>query len=86
MAQRSATPPLAQCRDGTVYLVLDDFGELGRAYRVSEGPPEPTPMATPLYAASSTATQAARRLKGAAHPDTRPGGDPFLVRRRISVA
>jgi len=31
MAQRAATPPLAQCRDGTVYLVLDDFGELGPA-------------------------------------------------------
>jgi hypothetical protein len=29
MPQRAATPPLAQGRDGTVYLVLDDFGELG---------------------------------------------------------
>jgi hypothetical protein len=28
--QRSGSPPLAQCRDGTVYLVLDDFGQLGR--------------------------------------------------------
>jgi hypothetical protein len=36
MAQRSAMPPLAQCRDGTVYLVLDDFGELGRAYRETD--------------------------------------------------
>jgi hypothetical protein len=33
MAQRAASPPLAQRRDGTVYLVLDDFDALGRAYR-----------------------------------------------------
>jgi hypothetical protein len=33
MAQLAASPPLAQRRDGTVYLVLDDFGELGTAYR-----------------------------------------------------
>jgi hypothetical protein len=36
MAQRAATPPLAHSRDGTVYLVLDDFGELGRAYRETD--------------------------------------------------
>ena len=36
MAQRSAIPPLAQCHDGTVYLVLDDFGELGRGYRETD--------------------------------------------------
>jgi hypothetical protein len=36
MTQRSASPLLAQCRDGTVYLVLDDFGELGRAYRETD--------------------------------------------------
>src|SRR6266571_5776161 len=36
MPQRSATPPRAQSRDGTVYLVLDDFGELGRAYRETD--------------------------------------------------
>ena len=27
------TPPLVPSPDGTVYLVLDDFGEFGRAYR-----------------------------------------------------
>jgi hypothetical protein len=32
MPQRAA-PPLAQKGDDTVYLVLDDFGELGTAYR-----------------------------------------------------
>lgn len=36
MAQRSATPPIAHSRDGTVYLVLDDFGEFGRAYRETD--------------------------------------------------
>ena len=36
MAQRSATPPFAQSRDGTPYLVLDDFGELGSAYRETD--------------------------------------------------
>jgi hypothetical protein len=36
MAQQAATPPLAHSRDGTVYLVLDDFGELGRAYRETD--------------------------------------------------
>jgi hypothetical protein len=36
MPQHAATPPLAQGRDGTVYLVLDDFGELGSAYRETD--------------------------------------------------
>jgi hypothetical protein len=36
MAQRAATPPLAQYPDGTVYLVLDDFGALGCAYRETD--------------------------------------------------
>src|ERR1700704_4213794 len=31
MPQRTAMPPLPHSRDGTVYLVLDDFGELGSA-------------------------------------------------------
>ena len=30
------TPPLAPSRNGTVYLVLDDFGEFGRAYRETQ--------------------------------------------------
>ena len=30
------TPPLVPSRDGTVYLVLDDFGEFGRAYRETQ--------------------------------------------------
>jgi hypothetical protein len=36
MPQHAATPPLAHSRDGTIYLVLDDFGELGRAYRETD--------------------------------------------------
>src|SRR5215472_4300753 len=36
MPQRAATPPLAHSRGGTVYLVLEDFGELGRAYRETD--------------------------------------------------
>ena len=36
MPQRAATPPLAQNGDSTVYLVLDDFGALGSAYRETD--------------------------------------------------
>jgi hypothetical protein len=36
MPQRAASPPLAQGRDHTVYLVLDDFGELGSAFRETD--------------------------------------------------
>jgi hypothetical protein len=36
MPQRAASPPLAQGRDRTVYLVLDDFGELGSAFRETD--------------------------------------------------
>ena len=32
MPQRTAMPPLPHSRDSTVYLVLDDFDELGSAY------------------------------------------------------
>ncbi len=32
----TATLPLSPSRDGTVYLVLDDFGQLGRAYRETD--------------------------------------------------
>jgi hypothetical protein len=34
--QRAATPPLAENGDSTVYLVLDDFGALGSAYRETD--------------------------------------------------
>jgi hypothetical protein len=36
MPQCSPPLPLAHDRDCTVYLVLDDFGELGRAYRETD--------------------------------------------------
>ena len=32
----TATLPLSPSHDGTVYLVLDDFGQLGRAYRETD--------------------------------------------------
>ena len=31
-----STPPLLPSRTGTVYLVLDDFGTFGRAYREAD--------------------------------------------------
>ena len=37
-------------------------------------------------AASSTTTQAARRLKGTARPNAGPGDEPSLVRHGMSVA
>ena len=36
MPQRAASPPLAHGREGTVYLVLDDFGALGSAFRETD--------------------------------------------------
>jgi hypothetical protein len=36
MPQLGATPPLGQRRDRTVHLVLDDFGEVGSAYRKTD--------------------------------------------------
>jgi hypothetical protein len=32
----TATPPPVPSRDGTVYLVLDDFGKFGQAYRETD--------------------------------------------------
>jgi hypothetical protein len=32
----TTTPPLSPSHDGTVYLVLDDFGHLGSAYRETD--------------------------------------------------
>jgi len=34
--RNAMTPPLVPSREGTVYLVLDDFGHLGRAYRETD--------------------------------------------------
>jgi hypothetical protein len=34
--RNTMTSPLVPSRDGTVYLVLDDFGQLGRAYRETD--------------------------------------------------
>jgi hypothetical protein len=36
MPQRAAPPALAHGRDDTVYLLLNDFRELGRAYRETD--------------------------------------------------
>jgi hypothetical protein len=35
-AQHAASPPLAHSRAGTVYLMLDDFGALGSAFRETD--------------------------------------------------
>ena len=34
--RKTMPPALVPSRDGTVYLVLDDFGEFGRAYRETQ--------------------------------------------------
>jgi hypothetical protein len=53
--------------------------------RVDENSPEPTPVSC-RTAASSAATQAARRVKDTARPHARRGDEPSLMRHGISVA
>jgi hypothetical protein len=53
--------------------------------RVRENSPEPTPVRC-RTAASSAATQAARRVKDTARPHARRGDEPPLMRHGISVA
>jgi hypothetical protein len=53
--------------------------------RVHESSPEPTPVRC-RTAASSAATQAARRVKDTARPHARRGDEPSLMRHGISVA
>jgi hypothetical protein len=49
MAQHAASPPLADSRAGTVYLVLDDFSGLGCAYRETDAAQaDPKPVVADL--------------------------------------
>ena len=94
--------PLADSRDGTVYLVLEPLrvvafdtadmrdvaADIARELRFRgaggrlRARPSPRQWRRCRTAASSAATQAARRLKGT----TRPGDEPSLVRDGMSVA
>ena len=84
--------PLADSRDGTVYLVLDpvrvvafntaDGGmrdvtaDIAREARFCGAGGSPRQWRRCRRAASSATTQAARRLKGSARPDAGPGDEP----------
>jgi hypothetical protein len=99
--------PLADSRDGTVYLVLDPLRAVafntadgwmrdvtadiarelrfrGAGGRVRARPSRQWRRCR--TAASLATTQAARRLKGIARPQARPGDEPSLVRHGMSVA
>ena len=76
--------PLADSRDGTVYLVLDPLRVV--AFNTADGWMRDVTADIARQwqrcrtAASSATTQAARRLKGTARPNARPGDEPSLVR------
>jgi hypothetical protein len=77
--------PLADSRDGTVYLVLDPLRVV--AFNTADGwMRRSRQWRRCRMAASSATTQAARRLKGIARPHARPGDEPSLVRHGMSVA
>jgi hypothetical protein len=94
--------PLADSRDGTVYLVLDPLrvaafntadvtADIAREvqFRGADGRVRARPSRQwrrCRTAASSVTTQAARRLKSTARPHARPGDEPSLVRHGMSVA
>ena len=81
--------PLADTRDGTVYLMLDPLRVA--AFNIADGWMRDVTADIARQwqrcrtAASSATTQAARRLKGTARPHARPGDEPFLVRDGMSV-
>jgi len=82
--------PLADSRDGTVYLVVDPLRVA--AFNTADGWMRDVTADIARQwqrcrtAASSTTTQAARRLKGTARPHARPGDEPSLVRDGMAVA
>ena len=82
--------PLADSRNGTVYLVVDPLRVV--AFNTADGwMREVTADIARQWqrcrtAASSATTQVAQRLKGTARPHARPGDEPSLVRRGMSVA
>ena len=90
IAHRAALLPLADSRNGTVYLVVDPLRVV--AFNTADGwMREVTADIARQWqrcrtAASSTTTQAARRLKGTARSHARHGDEPSLVRHGMSVA
>ena len=90
IAHRAAMLPLADSRDGTVYLAPDPLRVV--AFNTADGWMRDVTADIARQwqrcrtAASSTTTQAARRLKGTARSHPHPGDEPSLVRRGMSVA
>ena len=90
IAHRAAMLPLADSRNGTVYLVVDPLRVV--AFNTADGwMREVTADIARQWqrcrtAASSTTTQAARRLKGTARSHARHGDEPSLVRDGMAVA
>ena len=86
----SAVSPPRRSRDGTVDLVVDP--PRVAAFNTADGwmRDVTADMARQWLrcrtAASSATTQVAQRLKGTARPHARPGDEPSLVRRGMSVA
>ena len=82
--------PLADSRDGTVYLLLDPLYVV--AFNTADGWMRDVTADIARQwqrcrtAASSATTQAARRFKGTARPHARPGDESSLVRHGMSVA
>jgi hypothetical protein len=64
MAQHAASPPLADSRAGTVYLVLDDFGGLGWCTGTDAAQADPKPVVADL---SSGQYRHPLRVGGAQH-------------------
>ena len=82
--------PLADNRDGTVYLALDPL-RVAAFYTADGWMRDVTADIARQWqrcrtAASSATTQAARRLRGSARPHARPDDHPCPVRHGMSVA
>ena len=82
--------PLPDSRNGTVYLMVDPLRVV--AFNTADGWMRDVTADIARQwqrcrtAASSTTTQAARRLKGTARSHARHGDEPSLVRHGMSVA
>ena len=90
IAHRAAMLPLPDSRNGTVYLVVDPPRVV--AFNTADGWMRDVTADIARQwqrcrtAASSTTTQAARRLKGTARSHPHPGDEPSLVRDGMAVA
>ena len=94
--------PLADSRDGTVYLVLEPLrvvafdtadmrdvaADIARElrFRGAGGRVRARPSPRQWRRCGTAASSAARRLKGTARSHPHPGDEPSLVRRGMSVA